>query len=114
MNIENTWIELENEIPLGNQDGFHFWGPGQFLIMRNVGGRTEDDFMNIGPDERDGLSSITDVLIDGVFLDHAWQGIRLLSRMSGRLDRVTVRNVTGTMPFNGILHKPVVYKRYLR
>ena len=71
VNIENTWIELENEIPLGNQDGFHFWGPGQFLTMRNVGGRTEDDFMNIGPDERDGLSSITDVLIDGVFLDHA-------------------------------------------
>lgn len=106
VNIENTWIELENEIPLGNQDGFHFWGPGQFLTMRNVGGRTEDDFMNIGPDERDGLSSITDVLIDGVFLDHAWQGIRLLSRMSGRLDRVTVRNVTGTCRSMGFYINP--------
>lgn len=106
VNIENTWIELENEIPLGNQDGFHFWGPGQFLTMRNIGGRTEDDFMNIGPDERDGVSSITDVLIDGVFLDHAWQGIRLLSRMNGRLDRVTVRNVTGTYRSFGFYINP--------
>ena len=29
--IENTWIELVHEIEFGNQDGFHFWGPGQFL-----------------------------------------------------------------------------------
>ncbi len=106
VNIENTWIELENEIPFGNQDGFHFWGPGQFLTMRNVGGRTEDDFMNIGPDERDGESSITDVLIDGVFLDHAWQGIRMLSRVKGRLDRVTVRNVTGTYRSFGFYINP--------
>ncbi|MBQ8752133.1 MAG: hypothetical protein IJZ13_03410 [Clostridia bacterium] len=93
--IENTFFELENEILFGNQDGFHFWGPGQFLTVKNVGGRTQDDFMNIGPDERDGVSSITDVLVDGVMLDNAYQAIRLLSRDKGRLDRVTVRNVTG-------------------
>lgn len=106
VNIENTWIELENEIIFGNQDGFHFWGPGQFLTVRNVGGRTEDDFMCIGSDERDGVSSITDVLIDGVFLDHAWQGIRMLSRVNGRLDRVTVRNVTGTYRSFGFYINP--------
>lgn len=106
VNIENTFIELENEIPLGNQDGFHFWGPGQFLNMRNVGGKTEDDFINIGPDERDGISSITDVLIDGVFLDHAWQGIRMLCHGEGLLDRVTVRNVTGTYNCYGFYVNP--------
>lgn len=106
VNIENTFIELEHEIPLGNQDGFHIWGPGRFLTIRNVGGRTEDDFMNIGPDERDGVSSITDVLVDGVFLDRSWQGIRLLSRGSGLLDRVTVRNVTGTYTCFGFYINP--------
>lgn len=106
VNIENTYIELDHEIPRGNQDGFHFWGPGQFLTMRNVGGKSEDDFMNIGPDERDGVSSITDVLIDGVFLDHAWQGIRLLSRGTGLLDRVTIRNVTGTYSCFGFYINP--------
>ena len=104
--IENTYIELENEIKFGNQDGFHFWGPGQFLTIRNVGGKTEDDFMNIGPDERDGKSSITDVLVDGVFLDSAWQGIRLLSRGKGLLDRVTIRNVTGTYGCFGFYINP--------
>lgn len=106
VNVENTYIELMNEIPEGNQDGFHFWGPGQFLTMRNIGGKTEDDFMNIGPDERDGVSSITDVLIDGVFLDHAWQGIRLLSRGTGLLDRVTIKNVTGTYNAYGFYINP--------
>ncbi len=108
VNVENTYFELVNEIPEGNQDGFHFWGPGQFLTMRNIGGKTEDDFMNIGPDERDGVSSITDVLIDGVFLDHAWQGIRLLSRGTGLLDRVTIRNVTGTYNAYGFYINPWV------
>lgn len=106
VNIENTYIELENEIPFGNQDGFHFWGPGQFLTMRNIGGRTQDDFMNIGPDERDGVSAITDVLVDGVFLDDAYQGIRLLSRGTGLLDRVTIRNVTGTYRCFGFYINP--------
>lgn len=106
VNVENTYVELVNEIPWGNQDGFHFWGPGQFLTMHNIGGKTEDDFMNIGPDERDGKSSITDVLIDGVMLDGAWQGIRLLSRGDGLLDRVTIRNVTGTYHSMGFYINP--------
>lgn len=104
--IENTYIELENVLEFGNQDGFHFWGPGRFLTVRNVGGKTEDDFMNIGPDERDGVSSITDVLIDGVMLDGAWQGIRLLSRGSGLLDRVVIRGVTGTYRCFGFYINP--------
>lgn len=98
--IENVWIDLIDRMPANNQDGFHFWGPGQFLTIKNVGGRVGDDFMNLGPDEHDCRSSITDVLIDGVYLDDADQAIRMLSRGTGRLDRVTVRNMSGT--FHGI------------
>jgi hypothetical protein len=79
-----------------NQDGFHFWGPGQYLTVRDVGGTVGDDVMNIGPDEGDGVSSITDVLVDGMFLDDADQAVRLLSRGTGLLDRVTIRNVQGS------------------
>lgn len=96
INIEDTWIDLPQKMYAQNQDGFHFWGPGQFLTMKNVGGTVGDDFMNIGPDENDQHSSIEDVYIDGVMLDGADQAIRMLSRGTGRLDRVTVRNVTGT------------------
>ncbi|MBR5743319.1 MAG: hypothetical protein IKX85_05900 [Clostridia bacterium] len=94
--IENVWLDLPDRMHAQNQDGFHFWGPGRFLTVRNVGGRVGDDFMNVGPDELDLKSSISDVLVDGVFLDDADQAIRLLSRGTGRLDRVTLRNISGT------------------
>ena len=41
------------------------------------------------------MSDITDVLIDGLALEHADQCVRMLSREKGRLDRVTVRNCYG-------------------
>ncbi len=96
VNIENVWLDLPNRMHGQNQDGFHFWGPGQFLTVKNTGGHVGDDFMNLGPDEIDCRSSITDVLVDGVFLEDADQSIRMLSRGTGILDRVTVRNVSGT------------------
>lgn len=104
--IENVWLDLPDRMQSQNQDGFHFWGPGQFLTLRNVGGRVGDDFMNIGPDEQDCRSSITDVLIDGVFLDDADQAIRMLSRGTGTLDRVTVRNMSGTYRSYGFYINP--------
>lgn len=94
--IENSEIKMTIHMRPSNQDGFHFFGPGKFLVMKNVRGCTGDDFMNISPDELDGRSSITDVLIDGIFFDGTNQGIRMLSRKSGRLDRVTFKNITGT------------------
>lgn len=94
--IQGVWLDLPNRMHAQNQDGFHFWGPGQFLTVRDCGGRVGDDFMNIGPDEGDHVSSITDVLVDGIFHDDADQSIRILSRGSGLVDRVTIRNVQGT------------------
>lgn len=94
--MENITIELPNNMYGQNQDGIHFWGPGQYLNIRNIMGCAGDDFIALAPDENDSVSDITDVVIDGVFLDDADQGIRMLSRGSGRLDRVIVRNVTGT------------------
>ena len=93
--IENVIIDLPDKAYGENQDGLHFWGPGQFLTIKNISGDAGDDFIALAPDEHDGASSITDVLIDNVMLDHADQAIRLLSQNKGRLDRVIIRNVTG-------------------
>ena len=98
--IEGCWFDLPDKMFAQNQDGYHFWGPGQFLTIRDVGGCVGDDFMNLGPDEHDCKSDITDVLIDGVTLDEADQAIRMLTRGTGKLDRVTIRNFTGT--YHGI------------
>ncbi|MHB1454514.1 MAG: glycosyl hydrolase family 28 protein [Saccharofermentanales bacterium] len=94
--IENINLDLPDLRHRQNQDGLHFYGPGKHLMIRNLSGRTGDDIINLSPDEIDLFSSITDVLIDGVFLDECDYGIHMLSRGTGRLDRVTVRNVTGS------------------
>jgi hypothetical protein len=104
--MENIFIDLPDHADAQNQDGLHFWGPGQFLSMKNIQGRSGDDFIALAPDENDNISSITDVLIDGVILNNADQGIRLLSRDDGRLDRVIIKNVTGTYRSFGFYINP--------
>lgn len=104
--IENVHIDLPQHLPGNNQDGLHFWGPGQFLNIKNLSGCTGDDILAIAPDEFDCVSDITDVEVDGLFMDNADQGIRLLSRNTGRLDRVSIRNVTGTYKNFGFYIQP--------
>ena len=104
--MDNIYIDLPNWQASQNQDGLHFWGPGQFLTLKNIKGRSGDDFIALAPDEHDLVSSITDVLVDGVYVDNADQVIRMLSRGEGRLDRVTIRNVTGTYRSYGFFINP--------
>ncbi|MBR4748019.1 MAG: hypothetical protein IK083_00405 [Abditibacteriota bacterium] len=106
VNIDNVNIVLDDYMSANNQDGLHFFGPGQFLNLRNITGTSGDDFIAIAPDERDGKSSITDVMIDGVHLNNADQGIRLLCRGEGELDRVLIKNVTGTFRGYGFIINP--------
>jgi len=103
--IDQVWLDLPYGTK-GNQDGFHFWGPGQFLTVLNSGGQVGDDIINVGPDEGDKFSSITDVLIDGIFVNDGEQAVRLLSRGTGRLDRVTIRNVSGSYRSYGFYIDP--------
>ena len=104
--MENIDIRLPNIMDGQNQDGLHFWGPGKCLALRNIKGTAGDDIIAIAPDERDLESDITDVLIDGLVLKDSDQGIRLLSRCKGRLDRVIIKNVTGTYKSFGFFINP--------
>lgn len=103
--MEDVRLELPNYIHGGNQDGIHFQGPGRFLVLRNIQGRTGDDFIALnGDEETNGEKSwahpcatvgpITDVLIDTVMVDDAAQVVRILSRENLH-DRITIRNVSG-------------------
>lgn len=104
--MENIYIDLREHVDAQNQDGLHFWGPGRFLTLRGIRGSSGDDFIALAPDENDFTSSIEDVVIDGVQLEGADQGIRLLSRAAGRLDRVLIKNVTGTYKSYGFIVNP--------
>jgi hypothetical protein len=103
--MENIRLELPGFIPSGNQDGIHLQGPGRFLVLRNIQGRTGDDFIALNGDEETNgepswahpcatVGPITDVLIDTVMVDDAAQVVRILSRESLH-DRITIRNVSG-------------------
>ena len=104
--MENIKIDLPDHMPFQNQDGLHFIGPGRFLYLRNIQGTAGDDIIAITPDEYDCKSDITDVIIDGLMMNNSDQGIRLLSRGTGRLDRVTIKNVTGTYNSYGFYINP--------
>ncbi len=104
--MENVHIRLVHHMWAQNQDGLHFFGPGRRLTLKNISGNSSDDFIALAPDEVDRKSSMEDVLIDGVTLLGADQGIRMLCRGEGRLDRVTVRNVTGVYRGYGFYINP--------
>ena len=104
--MDDIHIDRRERADAQNQDGLHFLGPGRFLTLRNIYGNAGDDFIALAPDESDLKSNIEDVLIDGVHLEEADQGIRLLSREAGKLDRVIIRNVTGTYRSYGFVITP--------
>jgi len=104
--IENMYIDRRERADGQNQDGLHFFGPGRFLTIRDIRGNAGDDFIALAPDEHDFKSSITDVLIQGVQLEEADQGIRMLVCGEGTLDRVIVRDVTGTYRSFGFFISP--------
>ena len=104
--IENVHIDRRVRTDHQNQDGIHLFGPGKHAVLRNVYGNSGDDFIAVAPDEVDLKSDITDVIIDGVYLDDADQGIRILSREKGRVDRLTIKNVSGTYRSYGFIINP--------
>lgn len=104
--IENVRIDLPNLMFAQNQDGLHFFGESRFITLKNISGRAGDDFIAFTPDELDGVSNIRDVFVDGVQLDGSDQGIRLLTRGKGTLDRVIIKNVTGTYTSYGFFINP--------
>jgi len=106
--MENIHIDRRERADYQNQDGLHFWGPGRFLTLKNIRGNSGDDFIALAPDEHDAKSSIEDVLIQGVHFEEADQGIRMLVYGEGKLDRVIIRDVTGTYRSYGFIINPWV------
>jgi len=104
--IENMHIDRRERENHQNQDGLHFFGPGRFLTIRDIRGNVGDDFIALAPDEHDAKSSIEDVLIQGVHLEDVDQGIRMLVYGEGKLDRVIIRDVTGTYRSYGFYITP--------
>ena len=114
-------VVLENDcVDVGvsegiNYDGIHFNGPGRDASIRNLRVHSWDDALAFNADDQAVVNAptgpqmsspisygvpwitggaITDVVVDGLFLDHSLFGLRILST-SSRVDRIVVRNIHG-------------------
>ena len=114
-------VVLENDrVDVGvsegiNYDGIHFNGPGRDAAIRQLSVHSWDDALAFNADDQAVVNSpagptmnspisygvpwitngpITDVDVDGLFLDHTLFGLRVLSTTS-RVDRINVRNIHG-------------------
>jgi hypothetical protein len=103
--MENIRLELPQFMAGANQDGIHVQGPGQFLVLRNISGKTSDDFIALnGDEESNGQTSwfhpaatvgpMSDIVVDTLLVEEAAQVVRILSRENSQ-DRITIRNVSG-------------------
>lgn len=112
-NVEITGarLPLTEIVDSTTQDGLHFYGPGKNLTIRDVRGRCGDDFIALNTDEGDGVSSIRDVLIDGVELDGSYQAIRLLAKEEGSLENITIRNICGSVRAFGFYIVPWYWEK---
>ncbi len=101
--IEN--IYLDYNLKKMNMDGIHITGPARYGEIRNIHGTANDDQVALTADAT-AISEITrgpieDIVIDGVYGENTFTGVRLLS--SGNPVRnITIRNLHGTCRYHAV------------
>lgn len=105
--VENITFDFNMLKP--NMDGVHVQGPARNGVIRNIKGATNDDLVALNCDDGydDGekpirtQGNIENIIIDGLFADNGYTGVRLLS-CGSILRNVKINNVFGTYRFYGI------------
>ena len=101
--VENVFLDYN--LKTLNMDGVHIQGPARFGSIRNVYGNGNDDQVAIctnGTTRSECTrGDIEDLVIDGVFSDNGYTGVRLLS-CGDTLRNVTVKNVYGEFRVFGV------------
>jgi Concanavalin A-like lectin/glucanases superfamily len=107
--ILNLHVDATNNMNFGD-DGLHLNGPCQYIQARNLWLKTADDGIALNADDGGEAAqhstpfpwpgAITDVLVDGVFLDNAHGHLMRILSNTQLVDRVTIKDVTGTVAVN--------------
>jgi len=98
-------IYLDYNCKKRNMDGIHITGPARFGSIRNIRGIANDDQVALTADATT-LTEITrgpieDIVIDGVYGENTYTGVRLLS--SGNPVRnITIRNLYGSCRYHAV------------
>jgi len=95
--VEN--IYFDQNLEFGWMDGVHVNGPAKDGMIRNIRGATNDDMIALNCDDcfetEISCGNIEDVLIDGVYAENGYTGVRLLS-CGHTLHNVQIRNIFGS------------------
>jgi len=101
--VEEITFDCNCKTP--NEDGLHINGAARNGSIRNLRGRTNDDFVALNSDEgswRSPSNDIVDVTIDGIYGgERGFTGVRLLSR-DAQVKNIVIRNVYGRFHGNGV------------
>ncbi|MDY4976185.1 MAG: glycosyl hydrolase family 28 protein [Clostridia bacterium] len=104
--VENITFDYNLINP--NMDGVHIQGPAKNGVIRNIKGATNDDLVALNCNdafqdwEPESISSgdIENIMIDGLFAENGYTGVRLLS-CGNQLRNISIRNIFGTYRFYG-------------
>jgi polygalacturonase len=101
--VEN--IRFDYNLLRLNMDGIHVLGQCRFGRITNLHGATNDDMVALnaddGPIAEFARGPISDVVIDGLFAENGYTGVRLLS-CGSPVRRVHIANVFGTYRYNAV------------
>ena len=101
--VEN--INLDYNLLRINMDGIHIQGPTENGSVKNVRGTTNDDLVALNCDDTYACEitrgNIENVIVDGLFSENGYTGVRLLSSGS-QMRNISIRNVFGTFRYYGV------------
>ncbi len=101
--VEN--INLDYNLLRINMDGIHIQGPSKNGSVKNIRGTTNDDLVALNCDDTYACEitrgNIVNVLVDGLYSENGYTGVRLLSSGS-QMKNVSIRNLFGTFRFYGV------------
>ncbi len=101
--VEN--INFDYNLLRTNMDGIHVQGPSKNGVICNIKGTTNDDLVALNCDDVYACEitrgNIENVLVDGLFSDNGYTGVRLLSSGS-QMKNISIRNVFGTYRYYGV------------
>ncbi|NMP38136.1 MAG: hypothetical protein GX051_08495 [Clostridiales bacterium] len=101
--IEN--INLDYNLLRINMDGIHIQGPSKNGSVRNIRGTTNDDLVALNCDDTYACEitrgNIENVLVDGLYSENGYTGVRLLSSGS-QMKNISIRNVFGSYRYYGV------------
>ena len=101
--VENVYFDYNLVNP--NMDGVHIQGPARFGLIKNIHGNANDDHVALTANAtvRTEIThgDVEDIVVDGVYCDNGYTGVRLLSR-GDAIRNIHIKNIHGEFRYYAV------------